>query len=113
MSDSIFNSILRKKITALIDNWENMKKSQSKKTKNAEKARKIFKKDGKKVLWIGKKNIRDILKKRNTDRDSFLSDMEFLKDQKKDRKMTLGGKDKEYAKRQKKVRTEEKGIWSL
>ena len=113
MSDSIFNSILRKKITALIDNWENMKKSQSKKTKNAEKARKLFKKDGKKVLWIGKKNIRDILKKRNTDRDSFLSDMEFLKDQKKDRKMTLGGKDKEYAKRQKNVRTEEKGIWSL
>ena len=88
----------------MIEKWENLKKSRSKITKVAEKARSEFKKDGKNVLWIGKANIKDILKKNITDRDEFLSDMEFLKDQKNDRKMTLGAKDRHFVKRQKNVK---------
>lgn len=91
-SDFIIRGMLEK----LIKQWEDLKKSKSKITKNAEKSRKEFKKQSKKVLWFGKKNIREILKNTGRDKDEFLTDIEFLKDQKNSRKMTLGSKDKTY-----------------
>ncbi|XP_065676706.1 uncharacterized protein LOC136092415 [Hydra vulgaris] len=51
---------------------------------------------GEQVFWIGKDNIKEILKKTSLDKLSYYVDIQFLKDQKSSRLMTLGSKDIRY-----------------
>ena len=89
--------MFRDKLHKLIQDHENLKKSRSKQSKAASLARKQFLQSSLKVMWIAKAKIRDILKKEpNMDKDRLKMDMEFLQEQKKTRKMTLGSRDTAY-----------------
>ncbi|XP_065658071.1 uncharacterized protein LOC136082581 [Hydra vulgaris] len=87
---------IRNNITRLIDSWETLKKSKNKDSKAAEKSREEFKKKGEQVFWIGKDNVKEILKKTSVDKLSYYVDIKFLKDQKSSRLMTLGSKNMRY-----------------
>lgn len=88
-----------KKIMTVIEEWNRLKRDKNKTSKVAEKARKDFMKKGKTVFWIGRKNMREILKKRTMDKEYLKADLEFLRDQRTKRKMSLGSKDRAYCKR--------------
>ena len=83
----------------VIEEWNRLKRDKNKTSKVAEKARKDFMKKGKTVFWIGRKNMREILKKRTMDKEYLKADLEFLRDQRTKRKMSLGSKDRAYCKR--------------
>jgi hypothetical protein len=91
-----YRNFFRNNITRLIDSWETLKKSKNKDSKAADKSREEFKKKGEQVFWIGKDNIKEILKKTSLDKLSYYVDIKFLKDQKSSRLMTLGSKDMRY-----------------
>ena len=83
----------------VIEEWNRLKRDKNKTSKVTEKARKDFMKKGKTVFWIGRKNMREILKKRTMDKEYLKADLEFLRDQRTKRKMSLGSKDRAYCKR--------------
>ena len=91
-----YRNFFRNNITRLIDSWETLKKSKNKDSKAAEKSREEFKNKGEQAFWIGKDNIKEILKKTSLDKLSYYVDIKFLKDQKSSRLMTLGSKDMRY-----------------
>ena len=58
-------------------------------------ARRQFKKRSNEIFWIARPDIRDILNK-TLDKEKLKTDMDFLKEQKGARNMTLGSRVKDY-----------------
>ena len=81
----------------MISRYETNKKNKSKKSKAVVKEQKDFQKQCEKVFWIAKKDIGKMIRQ-DRDKDAFRNDMQFLKDQKTKRLMTMSSKDLVYEK---------------
>ena len=82
---------------AFIEEHKSVVKSKSKTTDASKKKRSDFLKDADKLFWIGRPDIKCILKKSSVSNEQYKKDVEFLKIQKKHREVAcLGSVDSSY-----------------